>query len=94
MDKNQNNKQQKTKKRQKCLKPKETLKTRTAYWAGPPHPLLQAGAYRSRNERELGIAIHHPGRRGPAAAHPGVVLGRPSFLSFPFYIFLCFLFLF
>jgi hypothetical protein len=31
--------------------------------------------------------IHHPGQRGPTAAHPGVVYGPPSFLSFLFLLF-------
>jgi hypothetical protein len=38
--------------------------------------------------------IHHPGRHGPAAAHPGVMYGLAYFLFFLFFHFLFFIFLF
>jgi hypothetical protein len=39
----------------------------------------------------MGAPIHHPGRRGPAAAHPGVVYGLAQF---PFFLFFLFFLLF
>jgi hypothetical protein len=55
-------------------------------------------------QRLPGAPIHHPGRRGPSAAHPGVVYGPVQFsfvlifcffaFSFFFILFTVFLFLF
>jgi hypothetical protein len=68
---------------------------KNAKWAEPSQRSVRADWYRSCNEPELGFLgapIHHPGRRGPAAAHPGVVYGPAQFPFFLFSLFFCFLF--